>query len=260
MDIGGKIKQLRLEAGLSQRQLCGDVITRNMLSQIENGSARPSMDTLAFLAARLGKSVSYFLEEDAVTSPNLQAMQQARAAFSAGDYEETLWYLKNFKVPDETFGWEYDLLRALATVRQAEKALAEKRSPYARQLLAQIDIQSPYVSLVQEKRQLLLSQAGGESELPRVDSILLEKAKRALAGEDPTAAAAYLQAVDQRDALWQYTMGQAYAAMGEYAQATELLTCAEETYPQQVIPLLEECYSAMGDYKRAYEYACKQKK
>ena len=39
MDIGSRIKQARLEAGLSQRQLCGDTITRNMLSLIENGTA-----------------------------------------------------------------------------------------------------------------------------------------------------------------------------------------------------------------------------
>ena len=57
MDIGGKLKAARLEAGLSQRQLCGEIITRNMLSQIENGSAQPSMETLCQLAARLGKTV-----------------------------------------------------------------------------------------------------------------------------------------------------------------------------------------------------------
>lgn len=34
MELGQRLKQARLEAGMSQRQLCGDVITRNMLSQI----------------------------------------------------------------------------------------------------------------------------------------------------------------------------------------------------------------------------------
>ena len=66
MELGQRLKQARLEAGLSQRQLCGEEITRNMLSQIENGSARPSMDTLRYLAARLGKPMGYFLEEQAV--------------------------------------------------------------------------------------------------------------------------------------------------------------------------------------------------
>ena len=63
MELGQRLRQARLEAGLSQRQLCGEVITRNMLSQIENGSARPSMETLRYLASRLGKPISFFLEE-----------------------------------------------------------------------------------------------------------------------------------------------------------------------------------------------------
>ena len=70
MELGQKLRLARQEAGLSQRQLCGEVITRNMLSQIENGSAKPSMETLRYLAGRLGKSVSFFLEEDAVLSSN----------------------------------------------------------------------------------------------------------------------------------------------------------------------------------------------
>ena len=39
--LGQRIRQARQEAGLSQRQLCGETITRNMLSQIESGKARP---------------------------------------------------------------------------------------------------------------------------------------------------------------------------------------------------------------------------
>jgi transcriptional regulator with XRE-family HTH domain len=60
MELGEKLRQARLEAGLSQRQLCGEEITRNMLSLIENGSAKPSMKTLQYLAARLGKASAIF--------------------------------------------------------------------------------------------------------------------------------------------------------------------------------------------------------
>ena len=80
MELSQLLKQARLDAGLSQKALCGDRITRNMLSQIENGSAHPSMDTLRYLAGRLGKPVSYFLEEQTVTSPNQALMQQLRQA------------------------------------------------------------------------------------------------------------------------------------------------------------------------------------
>ena len=85
MTLGEKIRAARLEAGLSQRQLCDGSITRNMLSQIENGAARPSMATLQLLSQRLGKTVSYFLDEQAVVSPNLSCMAAARQALAAGD-------------------------------------------------------------------------------------------------------------------------------------------------------------------------------
>ena len=64
MELGRKILQAREAAGLSQRQLCGDVITRNMLSRIEHGTVRPSVSTLTYLAERLGKPISYFLDEE----------------------------------------------------------------------------------------------------------------------------------------------------------------------------------------------------
>ena len=82
MELGKKLRAARQEAALSQRERCGDQITRNMLSQIENGAARPSMDTLQYLAGRLGKSVSFFLEDGAI-DPEQCRMEQARAAFGA---------------------------------------------------------------------------------------------------------------------------------------------------------------------------------
>ena len=110
MELGKRIKACRLEAGLSQRQLCGDYMTRNMLSQIESGTARPSMDTLAYLAQRLGKTVSFFLEEETVTSPNRERMAQAREAFARGRWEALEAALSQFRMPDDTFYEEYCLL------------------------------------------------------------------------------------------------------------------------------------------------------
>ena len=71
MELGKRIFQARLEAGMSQRQLCGDTVTRNMLSLIENGSAQPSMDTLRIFAQRLGKPMSFFLQLQCVKLPTL---------------------------------------------------------------------------------------------------------------------------------------------------------------------------------------------
>ena len=121
MTLGEKIKQARLEAGLSQRQLCGEEVTRNMLSQIENGAARPSMDTLAYFAARLGKPISYFLEEDAVYSPNQELMRQARTAVFEKNGHEAARLLSNFRMPDPVFDTEAQLLlRARAALDDGE--------------------------------------------------------------------------------------------------------------------------------------------
>ena len=40
MELGQKLRRARQELGLTQRQLCGDTITRNMLSLIESGVYR----------------------------------------------------------------------------------------------------------------------------------------------------------------------------------------------------------------------------
>ena len=127
MELGEKIRQARLEAGLSQRQLCGEEITRNMLSQIEHGTAKPSMKTLQFLAHRLGKSVSYFLEETAVVSPNQQVMASARQLYDEGHYSEAALALEAYQAPDGIFDREKALLWVLAHLGLAEQALREDR-------------------------------------------------------------------------------------------------------------------------------------
>lgn len=62
--LGGRIKELRKELKMTQTDLAGSEMTKSMLSQIENSLATPSMKNLQYLAARLGKPVSYFLEDD----------------------------------------------------------------------------------------------------------------------------------------------------------------------------------------------------
>lgn len=179
MELGQKIKQARLASGLTQRQLCGDTVTRNMLSQIESGKAKPSMDTLAQFARVLGKPLSWFLEEAAVTSPNLQCMTLARQALERGDGEGALNALEDFREPDEIFREELALLQFYAWLEKGRAAM--------------------------------------------------ERGQYALAG-------AALEA--------------ALVPRGLYV--TDMLRA-------QLYPMLEVCFRQMGDFRKAYEYACKGK-
>ena len=268
MELGQRLKQVRLEAGLSQRQLCGDAITRNMLSRIENGSARPSMDTLTLLAERLGRPVSYFLSEDGLYSPNQARLQNAREAFAAGDYGAALKELEGFSGEDPLLDPEKALLQILCLLPMAQEALEEERLPFAQHLLEeawQAGAQTPYfVPALQRQWLLLAAKAGREGaveQLPSMDEELLLRAEMALKQGDGRRCIQLVEASqEQTQPAWCLLRGKAAASLGEFSQAAELLAKAEGAYPEQVIPLLERCYRELGDYKMAYEYACKQKK
>lgn len=63
MSLGKKVKSARLEKNLTQQDVVGSFITRNMLSKIENDAATPSIKTIDYLAQKLDKPISYFLDD-----------------------------------------------------------------------------------------------------------------------------------------------------------------------------------------------------
>jgi transcriptional regulator with XRE-family HTH domain len=56
-----RVKEARLDAGLSLAQLAGDDVSRTFIHFVEQGRSRPSKGVLALIASRTGKPVSYFL-------------------------------------------------------------------------------------------------------------------------------------------------------------------------------------------------------
>lgn len=64
MKLGEKIKKLRTDKLMTQSELVGSEITRNMLSRIENGAANPSIDTVCYIAKRLNVSAGYLMADE----------------------------------------------------------------------------------------------------------------------------------------------------------------------------------------------------
>src|SRR5438552_16286568 len=62
--LGQRIKNARTAAGLSQAQLGQPHFTRAYVSALELGKIRPAMKSLEFLAAKLGKPVAHFVEDE----------------------------------------------------------------------------------------------------------------------------------------------------------------------------------------------------
>ena len=268
MTLGEKIKQARMEAGLSQRQLCGEEITRNMLSQIENGTAKPSMATLSYLASRLGKTVSYFLEEEAVCSPNQECMSRARAAALVGKWQEAAEILGNYRRPDPVFDAEATLLHRLAALEQAKAALGKGQSAYAAQILEELDVlRDGYCAgELERQRLLLLAKARPQQRkeicdlLPSMDEELLLRARVALdRGEFDRCAGLLEAAQDQKDPTWNFLRGELHLVKEAYSAAAACYHKAEEAFPEKCAPRLERCYRELGDFKQAYFYACKQR-
>ncbi len=88
MEIGAKIKKLRTSKLMTQAELAGPQITRNMLSQIENGSALPSLSTVVYIAERLNVPAGFLLAEgdDEFIYRKMNAMGNIKRAYRAGDY------------------------------------------------------------------------------------------------------------------------------------------------------------------------------
>ena len=260
MELSQKLKQARLDAGLSQKALCGDRITRNMLSQIENGSARPSMDTLRYLAGQLGKPLSYFLDDDAVTSPNQELMAKAREAAPS----EALQLLGRYQSPDPTFDAERWLLEALTCLTLAEDALSLDKHAYAKALLERASVAGSrcvYYTQDNERRRLLLLHQAGESVpeelLPDLTPELLLRAEAALASKNYARCEALLDAAPQRQVRWHWLKAQTHFAQGQYAAAKTAYEAAWDYAPTACCSRLEDCCREMEDFAGAYFYACK---
>ena len=254
MDLGQKLKQARLEAGMSQRQLCGDTVTRNMLSLIENGSAQPSMDTLRIFAQRLGKPISFFLEESA----QLTDEDRCWEAIAQGDLEQAL------ALSEHQNGPVWSLLRGWVRLALAENAVAERRLPYARTLLMEAEEDCRSAALCPEelqRRRLLLLYRAMPQQAEMIagqlgDEELLLRAEVALAGGDALRCAALLDSANVQDTeRWIALRAECCFAQGDFRQAAEYYQKIED----QSLRRLEQCYEKLGDYKMAYHYACLQR-
>lgn len=127
MNIGKRIRQLRLSKLMTQADLAGDQITRNMLCNIERGTALPSLPTAMYLAGRLGVPVGLLLAEEEGEFPyrKMIEMPNIRRAFAAGDFTGCLSLLHS-SFPAERDD-ELSLLCAEAEFGAARNAFEEGR-------------------------------------------------------------------------------------------------------------------------------------
>ena len=94
--LGDRVRQLRVNRGMTQTELAGERFSKEYVSQIERGKTRPTGDTVAWLAARLGVDES-FLETGASSSERERAesvVSRAEAAVESHQYAEAVAMLE----------------------------------------------------------------------------------------------------------------------------------------------------------------------
>ena len=133
MTLGQKIKTVRLERGMTQKELVGDAITRNMLSKIENDAATPSVRTLEYLAKVLDLPAGYFLGASGLSDGSVpDGLDEARAAYRQERWQDCLDALNaDIKAGSTDEGY---LLHARAGAAAAGEALVRSDFASAREL------------------------------------------------------------------------------------------------------------------------------
>lgn len=142
--LGQRIKEARLAKKMTQSEVVGSFITRNMLSQIESGNAVPSMKTLTYLAKVLELPPAVLLqgmtENEAgdlspenvsatVTPPEAAAFYKAKEAYLAGEdraaYEMLSSFPEDSPLADECYALSARVILRLADTACKKGKLAE---------------------------------------------------------------------------------------------------------------------------------------
>jgi transcriptional regulator with XRE-family HTH domain len=71
--VGGRIREARIRAGLTQQALAGDHYTKAYVSALENGLIKPSMKALDYLAGRLHTTPGWLMASEAPVWTRLEA-------------------------------------------------------------------------------------------------------------------------------------------------------------------------------------------
>src|ERR687885_1457454 len=90
--LGTRLRQLRVAAGLTQSDLAGDRFSKEYVSQIERGKTRPTPETIAWLAERLGVDAGFLANgvSDDQRGRVEATLSRVEALLEKGDDEEVL--------------------------------------------------------------------------------------------------------------------------------------------------------------------------
>lgn len=280
MHIGERIRELRISKLMTQSELAGKGITRNMLSCIENGSANPSLSTILYIAKRLGVPAGFLLAEegDEIVYRKMSNLSNIKRAYTAGDYLgcRNLCF-SGCPKPDD----EISLLLAACDEKIAEEEFfngrlhsscrffdealnyAEKTVYPTDEIRAEAKVFFHYMERISST--LYSDVLDASQDLPVTSNSEFSHYNRALDALDSgdySVADDFLTAVSSDNFWHKHIQIRIMILQGEYKASIKLLLdLLHAEIPLNPINLhivlceLENCYREIEDFKEAYRYA-----
>jgi len=125
-ELGKKIKEARIAKKMTQSQVVGNFITRNMLSQIESGVATPSIKTLGYLSQVLQIPFSQLIPDQ--QDDALALLETAKAFFSESEFDKVMEMEAEFP---ERLKDEFAAIFSLSCLQLSKKYFLSESFPEA---------------------------------------------------------------------------------------------------------------------------------
>ncbi len=272
MTLGQKIRTLRKEKNITQSELVGEEITRNMLSTIESDKALPSLQTLLFLADKLKVSPGYLLDENATLEEEhkKRVLPSLKAAFRNGNFKEVLrLYDRDLKATDD----ETALLLAESATKYAMQLMhmgkllsAERYAARAKEFCEKTIYDTDHI----QAALTLISAIANNVQAPKYE---VSASAFAAWRENAVFEDLYHYASDDLTHTFQNPHYAAHAkarvlmAKGNKADAIKALEALEEKKAEKgfsvfvlfrVYADLELCHKDLNNYEAAYRYSTKR--
>ena len=284
MHIGEKIKRLRTAKLMTQSELVGGEITRNMLSRIENGAAQPSMATIKYIAARLNVSPGFLLaeEDDEVLYFKSVEMSNIKKAYVNKDYSLCREMCLNSEWRDD----ELFLILAECTVQVAIEVFSHGNLHKAAELfdqaieycdqtvyntdivMAQVSNYFSYMSYISPTLDSNLLDINGTSKLPFLSNDFFVYTNLFLAGETQgykniSSFNEKLSLLSEGSSYEMHIKAKVFIDAAQYKEAYDILhdLLLNDSYeiPEPMLYFvfgdLEICCKEINDFKGAYDFS-----
>ncbi|MFC4766985.1 helix-turn-helix domain-containing protein [Effusibacillus consociatus] len=112
--LGQKIRELRVQKGLTQGDLGGGKVTPSMISQIEADKANPSHRLLKWISDKLETPIEYFLTDMQLQSEKISSFRFAKALIEAGEPRQAIPILEQLADGQSLPMYQQEIQRDLA--------------------------------------------------------------------------------------------------------------------------------------------------